>query len=42
MSDPSSFNVVQLKEFSKSRGLSIAGAKEEFIARLREKDPSGG
>lgn len=41
MSDPDAFNVIQLKEFLKIRGLSTAGTKTSLIARLMEADPSG-
>ncbi|KMQ88410.1 hypothetical protein RF55_12116 [Lasius niger] len=41
MSDPSVFNVLQLKEFLRARGLSVTGAKNELIACLMEADPSG-
>lgn len=41
MSDPGVFNVAQLKEFLRARGLSTTGAKAELAARLMEADPSG-
>lgn len=41
MSDPNAFNVAQLKEFLRARGLSATGTKAELITRLHEADPSG-
>lgn len=41
MSDPSIFNVIQLKDFLRTRALSTTGTKPELIARLMDADPSG-
>lgn len=40
MADPTVFTVPQLKDKLMVRGLSVAGSKSKFIARLMEADPS--
>lgn len=40
--DASSFTVHQLKAILRDRGLSTGGSKNEMIARLFERDPTGG
>lgn len=41
MSDPNAFTVAELKERLKVRGLVVAGAKSDLVARLMEADPAG-